>query len=406
MPRANFSKILCALTLLSCLAIAEVPALISYQGRLTDTDGEPAADGNYLLTFTIWNDPASVAPEAKKWSSEIRGVDVVNGLLSYNLGDSIALPHDLFSANPNLWLGVTVGTDAEISPRTEMISVGTAYHALRSDTSAMAKDVADLTISSSKILDFAVTEMKLANLAVTENKLATQSVTEDKLASGSVTSDKLGTQVVTTAKIQDDAVTEIKIADQAVTSTKLATDAVSTSKILNNAVTTNKIAMDAVTTMQIASGTIQFSDIGSNGAADNQVMMRDGGMWVADDPIPTGVIVMWSGTLANIPEGWLLCDGTYGTPNLQDKFIYGVTSGQNPGGTGGAASSSHEHSVDIPAFSTGGPSSVYTRVYEIGGQHVASNTHTHSADPNAFTSASAPVSTIPPYFKLAFIMKQ
>ncbi|MCP4566885.1 MAG: tail fiber protein [FCB group bacterium] len=406
MPRANLSKIMCALTLLSCLAVAEVPALINYQGRLTDTEGEPAVDGNYLLTFTIWNDPASVAPEAKKWSSGIRGVDVSDGLFSYNLGDSIALPHDLFSANPNLWLGVTVSTDAEISPRTKMISVGTAYHALRSDTSAMATDVADLTISSSKIMDFAVTEMKLANLAVTENKMATQSVTEDKLASGSVTSDKLGTQAVTTVKIHDDAVTEIKIADQSVTSVKLATDAVSTSNILNNAVTTDKVATDAVTTTQIAAGTIQFSDIGSNGAADNQVMMRDGGMWVADNPIPTGVIVMWSGTLATIPEGWLLCDGNYGTPNLQDKFIYGVTSAEEPGGTGGAASSSHAHSIDGPAFNTGGPSSVYTQVWEAGGQHVASNVHTHSADPPAFSSSSSPVNTIPPYFKLAFIMKQ
>jgi len=30
--------------------------------------------------------------------------------------------------------------------------------------------------------------------------------------------------------------------------------------------------------------------------------------------IPSGVIVMWSGLLANIPSGWALCDGTSGTP--------------------------------------------------------------------------------------------
>jgi hypothetical protein len=34
-----------------------------------------------------------------------------------------------------------------------------------------------------------------------------------------------------------------------------------------------------------------------------------------------GMIVMWSGTAETIPEGWAICDGTNGTPNLIDKFI-------------------------------------------------------------------------------------
>lgn len=37
--------------------------------------------------------------------------------------------------------------------------------------------------------------------------------------------------------------------------------------------------------------------------------------------IPSGIIVMWSGV--TIPNGWLLCDGTNGTPNLRDRFIVG-----------------------------------------------------------------------------------
>lgn len=54
------------------------------------------------------------------------------------------------------------------------------------------------------------------------------------------------------------------------------------------------------------------------------------------DSIPKGVIVMWSGTLATIPAGWALCDGTNGTPDLQNKFILATSSGINPGATGGA----------------------------------------------------------------------
>jgi hypothetical protein len=55
--------------------------------------------------------------------------------------------------------------------------------------------------------------------------------------------------------------------------------------------------------------------------------------------IPSGIICMWGGLVANIPSGWLLCDGANGTPNLADKFIKGTTS--NPGATGGAATHTH-----------------------------------------------------------------
>lgn len=47
---------------------------------------------------------------------------------------------------------------------------------------------------------------------------------------------------------------------------------------------------------------------------------------------PTGGIIMWSGTIASIPAGWALCDGTSPTPDLTDKFIISVaSSAENPG---------------------------------------------------------------------------
>ncbi len=38
--------------------------------------------------------------------------------------------------------------------------------------------------------------------------------------------------------------------------------------------------------------------------------------------VPIGGIIMWSGTTA--PDGWALCDGTNGTPNLKGRFIVGA----------------------------------------------------------------------------------
>jgi len=64
--------------------------------------------------------------------------------------------------------------------------------------------------------------------------------------------------------------------------------------------------------------------------------------------IPTGVIVMWSGAVSNIPSGWRLCDGTNGTPNLRDRFVIGAGSAYNVGATGGSANSvvvQHSHSA-------------------------------------------------------------
>ncbi len=37
--------------------------------------------------------------------------------------------------------------------------------------------------------------------------------------------------------------------------------------------------------------------------------------------VPSGGIIMWAGTEAQIPSGWYLCNGNNGTPNLVNRFI-------------------------------------------------------------------------------------
>jgi hypothetical protein len=48
-----------------------------------------------------------------------------------------------------------------------------------------------------------------------------------------------------------------------------------------------------------------------------------------------GMIMLWSGSAASIPSGWLLCDGTNSTPNLRDRFVVGAGSTYAVGATGG-----------------------------------------------------------------------
>lgn len=57
--------------------------------------------------------------------------------------------------------------------------------------------------------------------------------------------------------------------------------------------------------------------------------------------IPSGLICMWHGLLANIPTGWTLCDGQNGTPDLRSKFVKGAAAGVDPGSTGGALTHTH-----------------------------------------------------------------
>lgn len=50
---------------------------------------------------------------------------------------------------------------------------------------------------------------------------------------------------------------------------------------------------------------------------------------------PVGSIIIWSGAANAIPEGWRLCNGTNGTPDLRDRFILGAGGDQNPNDAGG-----------------------------------------------------------------------
>ncbi len=78
--------------------------------------------------------------------------------------------------------------------------------------------------------------------------------------------------------------------------------------------------------------------------------------WGAVDPtavggVPSGVIVMWSGTTA--PSGWALCNGTNGTPDLRNKFILGW-------GTRASGSTGGEESVTLTSAQSGVPAHTHT----------------------------------------------
>lgn len=82
--------------------------------------------------------------------------------------------------------------------------------------------------------------------------------------------------------------------------------------------------------------------------------------------VTKGSIVMWSSLSALIPEGWSLCDGSNGTPDLRDRFVLGVNEGEDPGEIAGA------NYIQLTATSL--PAHNHTFQTDAGGVH----THEHS----------------------------
>jgi hypothetical protein len=86
-----------------------------------------------------------------------------------------------------------------------------------------------------------------------------------------------------------------------------------------------------------------------NSASAGQLIESDGsgGLQFASPAggVPTGGIIMWSGSIANIPSGFSLCDGTNGTPDLTDRFVVGAGGSEAVGDTGGTDTQSVNVSV-------------------------------------------------------------
>jgi hypothetical protein len=126
MRKVIFLAITCFL-LVPALAVAQVPQTMSYQGMLRDdaTQG-PISDGNYTITFRLYNAPSG---GALLWG-EAQLVPVEGGLFSVTLGNinPLTLPF-----NATYWITIQLAGNPETSPRAALTSVPYALRALTAD---------------------------------------------------------------------------------------------------------------------------------------------------------------------------------------------------------------------------------------------------------------------------------
>lgn len=150
---------------------------------------------------------------------------------------------------------------------------------------------------------------------------------------------------------------------------------------------------------------------------------KNSGMCVVDDgaedsggsssstasSVPKGTVVAWyPQDGVNVPDGWAMCDGTNGTPDLQGRFILGdgyneeTDSVYISGETGGEKEvtltieqiPAHQHSYVAPKSET-----LYT-----GSSSYSKYTTTQSSQTGT-VGGSQSHNNMPPYYVLVYIMK-
>jgi hypothetical protein len=173
----------------------------------------------------------------------------------------------------------------------------------------------------------------------------------------------------------------------------------------------------------VSSGTLNVTgafQLDGTAGASGQVLLSAGGSntptWGSG--FPSGGIIIWSGSSASIPSGWLLCDGTSSTPDLRNRFVVGATSTYAVGATGGSADAivvSHTHTATVTdaghthgafAYSGGGIGVGNPQVNQASstaGTTTSSTTGITVA--NSTTGSSGTNANLPPYYALCYIMK-
>jgi hypothetical protein len=186
----------------------------------------------------------------------------------------------------------------------------------------------------------------------------------------------------------------------------------------------------------VSSGTLDVTGafrLDGTAGASGQVLLSAGtGTPTWGSSFPSGGIIMWSGTIATIPSGWLLCNGSSGTPDLRNRFIIGAFSDDSgtakttvtgtstqTGGTKDAIVVSHTHTATSTVTDPGHFHFTNTTVAggsgffggtSVGGSASGNNSDTKTtgitvATTNSTEGSSGTNQNLPPYYALAFIMK-
>ena len=139
--------VLCAV---SSGVLGNVPRMLTLQGKLTDSLGQPVPDGVQSVTFRLYG--VETCGQGDVLWQEVQNVQTNGGIFSVNLGAGTALT---VAFDTQYWLGMQPASSGELCPRTRLTAV-----------------------------PYAVVAETVANAGITTEKIAAGAVTADKLAQG------------------------------------------------------------------------------------------------------------------------------------------------------------------------------------------------------------------------------
>lgn len=144
--------------------------------------------------------------------------------------------------------------------------------------------------------------------------------------------------------------------------------------------------------------------------------------------LPAGAIILWSGSVGSIPTGWVLCNGSNGTPDLRNRFVVGAGSTYAVDATGGSADAitvAHTHTYSGTTSSAGAHTHLSNSMGLVTGLNInfsgtggasysnsngqqtgSAGAHDHTfSGTTASTGSSGTNANLPPYYALCYIMK-
>src|SRR3989344_8555302 len=116
---------------------AAPPKIISYQAKVTDSSGVTVSDGTYSIKFALYSAASSgdcfYVASGTCASPTAMSVTITSGIFSVLIGDTTAGFNTLTTsslASSSVYLGVTVGSDSEMTPRKRVVATPYAINSL------------------------------------------------------------------------------------------------------------------------------------------------------------------------------------------------------------------------------------------------------------------------------------
>lgn len=261
-----------------------IPETINYQGILKDAAGVVVPNGDYNLTFKLYD----VESGGSSVWSETKLITVASGIVNTQLGSVTPIPQATFNAA--LWLGITVASGTELTPRIALTSVPYSIYSL---------NVPDGTITASKIASGEVIK-SLNSLKDNVNLVAGTNIT--------ITPTGNNLTIASTGGGGGGTVTQVN------TGAGLTGGPITTTGIIsvpNNGIIDVMLSNNSVTSSKITDGTINAVDIGSSQVLKSLNTLKDNVTLVAGSNITI-------------------------TPSGNNLTIAATGSGSGIGGSGGA----------------------------------------------------------------------